>query len=330
MRCASLLSAWMLGLGLAGFVNATQAPLAQSSQLDHILLWGRSIDQVSGIMAVKLGFQVLPGRDPNGVANRFVRMPDRSYMELLGITRPHPKLDPGMDADQAVLHGGPGARMFGLRSPELEQMRAYLQAQGFKPTPMFSASPNDPDGAGPSKPPRWRLFAFDTQPLSSGFFVIDYPPDGIKPHPAMDERVAREHPNCAREVSAFWLLSADADAQRKQFERMGFTGSVAMRMPQVGARGYCVPIGGKRIYALQPDGAGAAADALRSGGPQVFGVSIGVEDLGLAKRRVERGYETTLDDYHGLLGESFLAPTESDLGLMMEFHAATTANAACG
>ena len=62
----------------------------------------------------------------------------------------------------------------------------------------------------------------------------------------------------------------------------------------------------------------------------MFGVSIGVEDLGLAKRRVERGYETTLDDYHGLLGESFLAPTENDLGLMMEFHAATTANAACG
>lgn len=330
MRFASLLSALVLGLSLAGFANAKDEPIVQSTQLDHILLWGRSIDQVSGIMAVKLGFQVLPGRDPHGVANRFVRMPDRSYMELLGITRAKPELDPGMDADQAVLHGGPGSRMFGLRSPELDQMRAFLQAQGFKPTPMFSASATDPDGAGPSKPPRWRLFAFDSQPLSTSLFVIDYPPEGLKPHPAEDDRIAREHPNTAREVSAFWLLSANADENRKQFERLGFAGAVPVRMSQVGASGFCVPIGSKRIYVLQPDGAGAAADALHSGGPQVFGVSIGVEDFGLAKRRVERGYETSLASYQGLLGDSFLAPTGSELGLMMEFHALSKTGTSCG
>jgi hypothetical protein len=332
MRCVSLLSALVFATSLTVPAIAAEAPTAQTSQLDHILLWGRSIDQVTAAMAVKLGFQVLPGRDPNGVANRFVRMPDRSYLELLGMTRANPKLDPGMDTDQAALHGEPGARSFGLRSSALDQVRSFLQEQGFKPTPMFSASPNDPDGAGPSKPPRWRLFAFTTQPLPSTFFVIDYPPEGLKPRPAIDDRVAREHPNGAQGVTAFWLLSDNADAERKQFEHMGYAGAVPVHMPQVAASGFCVPVGSKRIYVLQPDGAGAAADALHHGGPQVFGVSMGVEDFDLAKRRVERGYETTLASYQGLLGKAFLAPTQSDLGLLMEFHAVHDAKASkpCG
>ncbi|GLQ91269.1 VOC family protein [Dyella acidisoli] len=329
MRFASLLCGLVLAAGTTVPVAASEAPAAQTTQIDHILLWGRSIDQINGVMSVKLGFQVLPGRDPNGVANHFVRMPDRSYVELLGITQANPKLDPGMDSDQAVLHGGPGSRSWGLRSSALDQIRAFLQEQGFKPTQMFSASPTDPDGAGPSKPPRWRLFAFTTQPLSTTLFIIDYPPEGLKPHPAIDDKVMREHPNGAKEVSAFWLLSANADSERKQFERMGFAGSVPVRMPQVAASGFCVPVGSKRIYVLQPDGAGTAADALHSGGPQVFGVSIGVEDLALAKRRVERGYETTLANYKGLMGDSFLAPTQNDLGVWMEFHA-MAADRPCG
>lgn len=332
MRFASLLSALLLTLSLTEAAVATDAPAPQTTQLDHILLWGRSIDQVSAAMSVKLGFQILPGRDPAGVANRYVRMDDRSYVELLGITQAKPQLDPGMDADQKVLRGGPGSRTFGFRSSTLDQSRAFLQAQGFKTTQVFSASANDPAGAGPSKPPRWRLFAFDTQPLTTNLFVIDYPAGGAKPIPAVDDRIAREHPNGAKELSALWLLSANADAERKQFERLGFADAVPVRIPQIAARGYCVPVGSKRVYALQPDGAGTAADALHSGGAQVLGVSIGVEDLDLAKRRVEHGYETTLANYQGLMGDSFLAPTQDDLGLLMEFHALskTTADKACG
>jgi len=320
VRSVILLSALILSLCLG-----QPAAVAQSrhgpSELDHILLWGRDIDQVSAVMAVKLGFQVRPGRNPAGVANRYVRMSDGSYLELEGITRPDAEMDPGMQADQAVLHGGPGSRTFGLRSTDLDAMRAFVQQRGLQPTAVFSASPNDPDGDGPSAPPRWRLFAFDRQPLSSNLFFIDYAALGMTAMRVADDRAAREQPNTARELSAVWLLSSDADADRRQFERMGFAGARPVRMAQIAAHGYAVTAGRKRVLVLQPDGAGIAADALRKGGPQVLGVSVGVTDLGRAKRQLERGYEKALAGYRGVLGDSFLAPTQDDLGLLIEFHA---------
>lgn len=311
------LSSLSIAAALCFAPRATVAaePAAGTNAIDHVLLWGRDIDQTTGILAAKLGFQVRPGRNPGGVPNRYVRMTDRSYIELLAIARPDADMDPGMKADQASLKGGPGVRTFGLRSSALEQARDFLKAQGYAATDIFSASPNDPDGAGPSHSPRWRLFAFEKPPLSSHLFYIDYAPD-LVPRIGPDE-----HPNGAREVSAIWLLSADAEADRKQLERMGLPGATPVRLLQIGARGFCVPVGGKGLLALQPDGAGVAADALRNGGPQVLGVGVGVADIAAAKKRVERGYESVLTSYRGPLGEAFLAPTQQDLGLLIEFHA---------
>ncbi len=196
-------------------------------------------------------------------------------------------------------------------------------------TPIFTAAPNDPDGQGPAKPPRWRLFAFERPPLSSSVFLIDYAPARTDPASLDDDRTAREQPNGARALSEIWLLSADAGADKDRLAQMGFSGAVPVRLPQVAAKGYCVPVGPNGVLALEPDGAGVAADALKSGGPQVLGISLGVADVDRARRRVERGYERSLTPYPGLLGRSFLAPTGQDLGLLIEFHAPTTA-APCG
>lgn len=330
VRSFVLLSALILGLGAGQTAALAAEPPAQKDSLDHVLLWGRDIDQVSAIMAVKLGFQVRPGRNPGGVANRYVRLADRGYLELLGITRPDADMDPGMLADQASLKGGPGARSVGVRAAALDQVYAMLRDKAFGLTPVFTASANDPDGAGPTQPPRWRLFAFARPPLSSTVFFIDYAPGKTDPASVLDDRLAREHPNGARELSAFWLLSADAEADRKQLEKMGFGGARPVRVSQVAARGYCIPVGSGGVLALQPDGAGIAADALREGGPQVLGVSVGVADLDTARRRVERGYEQPLASYAGVLGKSFLAPTRNDLGMLIEFHAAAGTTTACG
>ncbi|WP_266159268.1 VOC family protein [Dyella silvatica] len=321
MRSVIWCSALILILGLSQTAANATPSLAATSQLDHILLWGRNIDQLSAVMTVKLGFQVMPGRDPSGVANRYVRMADGSYLELEAITRANPEMDPGMRADQIALRGDPGSRTFGLRTPVLDEARWFLQHGGFGPTPIFSASPTDPDGAGPTQPPRWRLFAFEHQPLSSNLFFIDYAAHALTPTRAVDDQVASEQANGAETLSALWLLSKDADADRKQFERMGFTGASRIHLPQISAYGYCVPVGKKRIFVLQPEGDGISADALRKGGPQVLGVSIGVADLDRTQRRVARGYEKPLTGYRGSLGDSFLAPTQEDLGLLIEFHA---------
>jgi hypothetical protein len=257
-------------------------------------------------------------------------MADGSYVELLGITRPGADMDPGMLADQASLRGGAGARTFGLRTPTLDLRRRQLAAQGFAPTNVFSASANDPDGDGPGHPPRWRLFAFDDKPLSSHLFFIDYARLATTPARAIDGRSARMHPNGAQAVTAFWLLSADAGADKDRLARMGFGGATAIRLPRLAARGYCVPVGGKRLLALQPDGPGTAADALRTGGPQIFGIDVAVADIDMARRRVARGYEAELATYDGWSGRSFLAPTYADLGLLVEFQALPATGAAAG
>lgn len=304
---------------------STRPPATFPARLDHVLLWGRGIDQVTSVMAVKLGFQVRPGRDPGGVANRYVRFDDSSFVELLGITRPDPTFDPGMKEDQQALKGGPGSRSFGFRSPALDAIHRSLEGLHYAVTPFFSG----PDSAKPG----WRLFAFNRAPLSSNTFFIDYAadyaPDQFDPANAEDYRVTREHPNGARELSAIWLVSSDAESDRRQLAKMGFGNAVPVKLPEIGAKGFCVPVGPTALLTLQPDGSGVAAETMASGGPRVLGVSFGVADLGRAQRWVERGYERKLTTYRGLSGESFLAPTRDDLGLSIEFHAILPGRAPC-
>lgn len=325
MRLTLIVSAMFLCLGVAQASTSTPAPVASATRLDHILLWGHGIDQVTSVMAVKLGFQVRPGHDPGGVANRYVRLADSSFIELLGITRANPAFDPGMKEDQRALKGGPGSRSFGFRSSSLDAIHRSLQALHYAVTPFFSG----PDSAKPG----WRLFAFDRAPLSSNTFFIDYAadyaPDQFDPANAGDYRVTREHPNGARELSSIWLVSADADADRRQLDKMGFGDAVPVRLPAIGAQGFCVPVGPTALLALQPDGAGLAEQVMTGGGPRILGVSFGVVDLGRAQRWVERGYERKLATYRGLSGDSFLAPTQDDLGLSIEFHAIQPARSPC-
>lgn len=325
MRLLPLVSATLLCLGITQAAASATAPVAPATRLDHVLLWGHGIDQITSVMAVKLGFQVRPGRDPDGVANRYVRLADSSFIELLGVTRPDPKFDPGMKEDQQALKGGPGSRSFGFRSSSLDAIRDSLQAQHYAVTPFF---------AGPdSKKPGWRLFAFDQAPLSSNTFFIDYAstyaPDQFDPANAGDYRATREHPNGARTLSAIWLVSADADADRQQLEKMGYGHAVPVKLSAVGAKGFCVPVGPTALLALQPDGKGIAEQVMANGGPRILGVSFGVTDLGRAQRWVERGYERKLDTYRGLSGESVLAPTQDDLGLSVEFHAVQRGGSPC-
>ncbi|UPG96617.1 VOC family protein [Luteibacter aegosomatissinici] len=327
MRLPLFVMASVVCLGAAQAAAIQPTSPTTGARLDHVLLWGRNIDQATSVMAVKLGFQVRPGRDPGGVENRYIRFSDTSFIELLGITRPNPAFDPGMKEDQQALKGGPGSRTFGIRTTSLEPLRIALQALKYPVTPVFSG----PD----SSKPGWRLFAFDLDkpPLSSNTFFIDYAkgyaPDQFDPDNATDYRVTREHPNGARALTSIWLVSANADADRQQLERMGFGHAVPIKLPAVAASGFCVPVGPTALLTLQPDGPGIATQAMASGGARVLGVSFAVDDLGRAQRWVERGYEQTLVTYAGAQGEAFLAPTQGDLGLSVEFHATRKTASPC-
>lgn len=70
MNARSLRLAFATAL-LALAIPSSASAVQQSSVggVDHVLIWSRNIDQVTSIMAVKLGFQVRPGGDfGDGVA----------------------------------------------------------------------------------------------------------------------------------------------------------------------------------------------------------------------------------------------------------------------
>ena len=135
-----------------------------------------------------------------------------------------------------------------------------------------------------------------------------------------DRAIKREHPNGARAWTSIWLLSSDLKSDRKAFERMGFTNLGEVNLPQVGARGTRLQAGPDTIIALAPQGDGIAAQALAKRGPHILGLSIGVKVIGRAQRLVQGGYGIKLEHYAGTEGDSILAPTYDDLGLLIEFH----------
>jgi catechol 2,3-dioxygenase-like lactoylglutathione lyase family enzyme len=322
MRFAALALVLLVALALT---SARAADAAwQTDGLDHIMLWTDNIDRTTSVFAVKLGFQVRPGGDfGDGVANRLLRLGDESYIELLYTTLPRAELNEETRQDLDAVRAGTGARTFAVHPLDLDKLDAYLHGRGFEIDPS-SPLTYDPDGAGPlpAVPSSWRTVSFAKSPVTTGYlFFIGYAEEHLSPLQIADRAATREHPNGARAWTSIWLLSSDVAADRKAFARIGFTDRGEVDLPQVGAHGVKLQAGPDTIIVLAPKGEGIAAKALASRGTHVLGLSIGVKDVDRAQRLVQRGYGVKLEQYVGAEGDSILAPTYEDLGLLIEFHA---------
>jgi len=306
--------------------TAADPLLGSGGGLDHVLVWTRDRDGVTAALAVKLGFQVRPGGDfGDGIANRLIRFADRTYLELLYFTRPSGELQ-GDALDSWRFTGrGTASNNFGLEVADVDATAAHLRAGDwalFPETPMTY----DPDGPGPlpAEASRWRTVAFQTPPLAaSDFFFIHYRPQTLTPEQEGDRLAFTRHPNGARRISAIWLLTRDLDADAARLRRIGFVQTGPVALPHYGARGLRFAAARGSILLIAPAGAGEAATALAARGPQVFAISVETDDLGRARRIARRGYGAELETYAGPFGESFAAPTRSDLGLTIEFHTET-------
>ena len=322
-RLTAALAGTLLAMGMPN--AAAAAEVGSVRGLDHVLIWSRNIDQITSIMAVKLGFQVRPGGDfGDGVANRLIPFADKSYLELLYFTLPEAQLTGEARESYAATQRGTVTNMFALEAGNIEDVERQLRDKGWQLEPS-SPMTYDPDGEGP-EPPResmWRTVGFESPPLSSGnLFFIKYNLSPPSPADQADRVVFRRHPNGAQGVSAVWLLSADTKAESERLLRMGFSPVGEVKLTEHGLRGFRFDSSGETILALEPDGPGAAADALKQRGPHIYGVSIAVADVGLARRIAEWGYGREMTSYQGLLGKSYAAPTHAELGLIMEFHQA--------
>lgn len=319
-----------MSLALAIAVLAFPASIASSSEqnvsvsgLDHVLVWSRNIDQLTSVMAVKLGFQVRPGGDfGDGVANRIIPFADKSYLELLYFTRPEAQLTHEVRKYHAATESGAMANMFALEASDVDEVERQLKKKGWDLAPS-SPTTYDPDGDGP-QPPResiWRTVGFKSPPLAGAdLFFIKYASSASAPVDQTDQVVFRRHPNTARGISAVWLLDADAKATGERLSRMGFKPIGEVSLLEQGLRGFRFDSGGETILALEPSGPGPATDALKVRGPHIYGISIAVTDVGQARRISEWGYGREMKRYPGMLGDSFAAPTTADLGFVVEFH----------
>ena len=317
-----------LGTALLALGTPSSALAAQQGSvggLDHVLLWSRNIDQITSIMAVKLGFQVRPGGGfGDGVANRVIPFSDSSYLELLYFTLPEAQLKGEARDSHAATERGPVANMFAMEAGRIKDVERQLRDKDWKLAPSTPMT-FDPDGEGPI-PPResmWRTVGFEKPPLSSAnLFFIKYNQAPTNPVDEADRIVFRRHPNTAQKVSAVWLLASDAQAESERLSRMGFERAGRVNLPEQGLRGFRFDSAGETILALEPTGPGPGADALKSRGPHIYGISIAVADVGQARRIAEWGYGREMKSYDGLLGKAFAAPTFGELGLLMEFHEA--------
>lgn len=306
--------------------TAADPLLGSGGGLDHVLVWTRDRDGVTAALAMKLGFNVRPGGDfGDGIANRIVRFSDRTYLELLFFTRPESEMQgDARDAFRATDHGTL-SNNFGLEVSDVDATAAQLRAAGLSLGPETPLT-YDPDGPGPlpAQPARWRSIGFLRPPLaSSDLFFINYRRTPLTAEQEADLAVFTRHPNGARRISAIWLLTRDLDADAARLRRIGFVQTGPVALPHYGARGLRFAAARGSILLIAPAGSGEAATALAARGPQVFAISVETDDLGRARRIVQRGYGAELETYAGPFGESFAAPTRSDLGLTIEFHTGT-------
>lgn len=309
------IAAALLAVTLAGCASwrealfAPREPARAEMALDHMLVWSRDGEAAAATLRDKLGF-TLDGerRDPDGVATRVLWFADNSYLQLVFL---HDPATAARDAPTEVAFLGLtyGPSNFGLRTSDLDSHAGRQAARGLAMEPMGSR-------AGDTT--QWRGLAPPQGMVPGEPFLTQY----LSPPTDKRSSGVADHANHARRLSAVWVAVPDLKAAAAAYARFGLTRTRAVPLPHLNARGLKVMTDGGAILLVQPLGPGPAQDALGWVGHKVFGVSLEVDDLEAAERRLERGYGARPARYRGPFGDSVLAPSWDELRLQIEFHAA--------
>jgi hypothetical protein len=287
--------------------------------LDHVAIAVRDLEATQKSYQ-KLGFgRPSPGKLPNGIQNANYYFKDTTYLETMS----------AWDAKKApwlarFTKHHEGAYFLALCVHSAEETAAFLAKRGFETMPPRPGTIQAPGDKAPTGE-LWKTLFFKRSPFPPGsFFFIAY---GQKVRQNLFDRLkVREirrryffHPNTALGIRAVWMGVKDADAVARTFDRMGLPAGRSVELAALGARGKLVEAGIGAILVLEPSRPdGKLAAFLASRGEGLFGLSIQVRHLKMARLRIEQNTGQTVAPVPGFFGPALLLPPELTHGTWME------------
>ena len=287
--------------------------------LDHVGIAVRDLEAAAPELR-KLGFgSPSEGKLPNGIQNLNYYFKDTTYLETMS----------AWDAGKAAWLAGftrhhQGAYFLALCVHSAEETAAFLARRGLETMPPRPGTIEVKGGAAPAGE-MWKTLFFKRSPFPAGsFFFIAY---GRQVRQSLFDRLRSRqlrrqyfsHPNTALGVRAVWMAVKDAEATAQSFGRIGLPPGRGVQLAALGARGRLVEAGIGSILVLEPsDPRGQVAAFLAARGEGLFGLSIQVRHLDLARLRVEKNTGRTLPPAPGFFGNGLLLPPELTQGAWME------------
>src|ERR671921_2508870 len=244
----------------------------------------------------RLGFEVFPGgrHEHRGTHNALIRFGGADYIELLGVYDLETAVESGLNGRTLAefVHDREGGLVgHCYATDDIEAEAARMREAGLEMVGPFEMRRKRPDGRALT----WRLLVPEDIPWRRRwpFFIEWDAPD--------QERLAVEgvgdHPNGARSVSSVAVAVNDLEEAVRLYSILfGLEPSRRDEVTDLTATRPSFDVRGFTIDLLSPTGNGPVREALESDGEGPFEVSIGVEDLTVARQEMGGTKSTDQDE----------------------------------
>ncbi len=288
--------------------------------LDHVGIAVRDLDEATKTYVDVLGFsRPQPGKLPNGIRNVNYYFGDATYLETLTYWD---REKAGWLAAFTEKHSG---GVFAVLSAySADATRSYLSARGITLGAVYPGTIETADeDAMPDE--KWKTFFLPTGFLPGDpLYFISYSRAGREDYLAKlaepQNRRKLSHRNTALGVRAVWIAVANLGAATSMYESIGLARGRAFVDEALGVDGQIVAAGRGEIWLIAPrrgDG-GAASFLAERGGPGIIGVTLQAGSVTRAAEVIGERTGRSFSTYQGVRGTSIRVPPELTEGVWLE------------
>jgi hypothetical protein len=287
-----------------------ESPSEQIGSFDHIRVLVHDISASRVAYRDGLGFS-FPDPEPivfaEGSAHDISDMPDRTYLELIGITDAE-KLQQIRPWIVSFLRSQEGVHSIGLEVRSAQTMSDRLQSGGLS-APVYKLARTNPQD------PPVLLVTPEMPSLPVGaIFFLEYPPRKTETEP----KPIPSQPNTTEKIVAIWIVVKDLAKAANDMRALGFRLVRPLSSTNLGAEGCEFAAAQGSIVLLHANRTGPVAQFFRSRGTGVMGFTLAASDLKRARSIVQHGIGHSVATYRGWYGQSFLIPATAAAGAWIE------------